>query len=188
MLEDAGLFRRDMGQSGAKLGRVVEADAGDGGHVWTNHVCAVQPAAKTGFDDRDVDLMIGKILKRDCGQHVEIGRRGLDPGDRGLHQPNQAGETSLRDHFAINDNSFPNINQMGAGVEADLVSIRLKHCGDHRASASLAFSSSNMDRTEMFLWSAELLQEGPHPLEVEILGVIADNPQALEITQRGEET
>ena len=41
------------------------------------HVGAVQPAAQAGLDDGDVDLLLGKVLERDGGQHVEVRRRRL---------------------------------------------------------------------------------------------------------------
>jgi len=77
---------------------------------------------------------------------------------------------------------------VGAGVEADLVSVGLEHGSDHGASAALTFSSGNVHGSKTILGIAQPLKQGPHTLEVEILRVIADDAKAFEIAEGGKKS
>ena len=158
VLEDAGLFRGDVVQRRPKLGHVILADAGDGGHFGLNDVGAVQPPAQTRLHDGDIDLVVGKIFECDGGQHVEVGRHRA--GMRvtiGSTCRTRRAKSAWRDHLAIDDDAFADIDQVRAGVKADLVAAGLEHGRDHGASAALAFGSGNVDRTELVLRIAQFL-------------------------------
>ena len=187
VLEDAGLFRGDVGQGGAELGHVIVADAGDGGDFGFNDVGAVEAATQAGFDDSDVDFIVGEVFECDGGEDIEIGRRRLETTDHGLDQANQTSEIGLGDHVTVDDDALANIYQMRAGVEANLVAVGDEHGGDHRASAALAFGSGNVDGAEMILRIAQLFEEGSHTIEVEVVVVVAHDAEALVITERGQE-
>src|SRR5262249_24289401 len=138
---------------------------------------------EAGLDNGNVDLAVREVLERNSSQHVKICRSWLNSRNERLDELNEPGERRLGGHFPIDDDSFAHIDEMRASIEAGLIAVGLEHCGDHRASASLGFGSGNVHGAELILWAAEPFEEVPHSLEVEILGVVADNPEALEIAE-----
>ncbi len=177
-----------MAEGRAKLGHVVAADAGDGGDFGLDDVGAVEAAAQAGFDDAQFDLLIGEIFERDGGEDVEISRRRPAAGDQGHDRLDGAGKIGLGDHLAVDADALANIDQMGAGIKPDGVPGGFEHGGDHGGSAAFSFGAGDMDAAELVLWVSELAEEGPHAVEVEIIGVIADDAEALVIAKSRQKT
>ena len=187
-LEDAGLFLGDLAERVAELGHVVLADRGDRGDLGLDHVRAVEPTAQAGLDDRDVDLLLGEVLERDGRQDVEVRRHRLElRATIGSTSRTRRAKSAVRDHLAVDLDPLADVDQVRAGVEPDLVAGGLEHRRDHRASAALALGAGDVDGLELLVRVAQLLEQGPHAIEVEVLAVVADDAQPLVVAERSEE-
>ena len=93
----------------------------------------------------------------------------------------------MADDVAVDAHPLADVDQVRAGIQPGLVAGGGQHRRDHRASAALTFSSGDVDRAEVVLRVAEFLEQQPHPVQIEVLRVIADDAQPLEVVERVDE-
>ena len=135
----------------------------------------------------DLHTLLGEVFERDGGEDVEVRRhRPHLAGDR-LDSPHQPGELGVRDHVMVDADPLANVGQVRAGVQADLVAVGLQHVREHRAGAALALGAGDVDGAELFLGIAELLQQVPHPVQVEVDTGVPDNALLFVVRQRRDE-
>jgi hypothetical protein len=167
---------------------MVFANARDGRDFRRDDVGAVEPTAQPGFDHGNIDLLIGEPGEGHGGEGVEASRGRPHLGDDRLELPGQARKLPVAHHFAIDREPFADVDQMRAGVKADLIPAGLEHRGNHRASAAFAFGPGHMDGLDLVVRIAQFLEERPHAIEVEVLRGIANDAEAFEIAQRRDES
>jgi hypothetical protein len=109
-----------------------------------------------------LDLLLGEPLERDGRQDVEVGRGRLAFQHDRLDQPDQPGEVGLRDHLPVDLDPLADVGQVRAGVQPDLVVVRLQHGRDHGAGAALALGAGDVDGPELLVRVAQLLEQRPH--------------------------
>ncbi len=132
-------------------------------------------------------LWSAKYLKAMAVRTSKYVGSGPHTGEDRLDLSNEAGKIGRRDHFAIEADALADVDQMRAGVEASAIPVGAKHGRDHRASAALALGSGYVNAAELVLRVAQLLEQGPHAVQIEVLSIVADDSQSLEIAQSGEE-
>ncbi len=66
-LDDPGFFPGDLAQARSEDFDVVAADVGRDSQDRVQNIGGVEPTAQAGFDDGDVDMVSGEMVKRERG-------------------------------------------------------------------------------------------------------------------------
>src|SRR6266550_4708671 len=115
-LDNPTLFTSDGQFIGPEIRLVILGNGRHDRDEWSEHVCSVESAAQTDFDNRDLNLTAGKINHSHHGDKFE--KRQYDVGCGGL-PPYLVGK---RDHVTLGDllvtdaNAFGKRNQMRRGI------------------------------------------------------------------------
>ena len=98
---------------------MVERNRGDGGHDRIDHVRCIQAAAKTDFDDRDVNHGAAEKLESHRRRHLEKGRVCLQPSlgqqclDGCADIGNGGNHAVFGDGLPVNHESFGKVHRCG---------------------------------------------------------------------------
>ena len=171
-LDDAGLLDGYLLQRVAEELRVVEAYVGDDGEKRRDDVGAVQTAAHAHFDDGDVHLLAGEIVKGEADGHLEKGE--MEVGEKPAVGLDKVHDGLLRNHVAVDADALAEVDKVRRGVEADLVARLLQDGGEEVADGAFAVGAGHMYASELALRVAEGGHEVDGGLYVCLIGSSAD--------------
>jgi len=177
-LENPGLFLCNTVDCLAKLGLVVDAQAGYTDNFGLYNVCAVQSAAKTRLYHADIDFRIRKMKKSQRGHYLKK-RRRIVLGhlfQRSMNPVQQVVHLLFADHLRVHRYPLVEVHKVRRGVQPHFVPVRLEHLGQHGRRRAFTFCAGYMGCMDFSVGVAQQRKQFLHPLEAECGDVV---PQML---------
>ena len=180
LLEDSRFLPSDVDKGVSKNPLVIECDPGDRDGFGLDDVRAVEPSTEAGLDDRDIHGFIREMHERERGHDLEERGFEIEPlGDfRDLLHQND--ESRVRNHLAVDADSFAKVGEMWRTVGAHGIPALVKHGADHGRGGTLADGSGDVNRTNLLVRITQGGQKSAHSIQFEGLE-ITNNSHPLEI-------
>ena len=160
---DAGLFKGNLLQRVAKQRAVVQADGRNNGKLRHQKVGGIKPAAKAGFYNGDVHMLIGKPAEGHAGgdfKETQVLRLKVR-----FPLLKERLNVLPRNHFPVNTCPLPEIHQVRRRVKASLVPCSSERRGQHVGHGALAIGPRHMNGPELPRRTTQHLIEPNHPLQ-----------------------
>ena len=142
---------------------MVEADVCDDGKHGLDDVCAVEPASQTDFYDCEVNLLLLEVLEgKGCGEFEE--RKAPFYGQC-FYVFDKVNDALFAYLFAVDSNSFAEVNKMGTCVETDAIALSLQNGCKCVTDGAFAIRAAYMNGSIASMRMAEVLIESKRASE-----------------------
>lgn len=167
-LDDARLLVGYLGERVAEKLRVVHGDIRDDRELGRDDVRAVEAAAQSHLDDRDVHLLLGKIFE---GQgRGEFEERGVERLEETTLLPHEIDHILLGHHHAIDADALAEVHEVRTRVEAHPVAVGLEDGGEGVGRGTLAVGARHVDGLVARVGMAEMGVEGVGVVQAVLVG------------------
>ena len=156
LLDDPGLFPRNLGNAASQNLCVIQPDVHDYAHFRLFHnIGGVEPAAEPGFQHDDVTFFLRKPEKGARRHHLKSSGVVLRflcrcPDSRG-----NLCQSLIADFLPVHLHPLVEAVQIGGGEKSRAIPRRLQHRSAHSRAASLAVGPGDMDAPQLFLRLAQ---------------------------------
>ena len=138
---DMRLLEADLLARVAQPVHVVQVHAGDDRTVRVDDIDRVQPAAQAHFQHHGVQPRLREQAQDRQGGELEIGQRGVAPG--GLNRLELFDQRLVGGDLAVDAGALVEIDEMGRGVQPDLVARGQQNGLQHGAGGPLAVGAAD---------------------------------------------
>ena len=131
-----------------------------------DHVGCVQSAAQPHFQHSHIHLLLAEVQKSQRSGELE-GGGVIDDFRQRTEFIGEGNQVLLADPLPIDQDAFPEIDQVWRGVKPNFVTGGLQSRGNERGCRSFALRTGNMDGWEAFVRIAKQLHEFVHAVQLE---------------------
>jgi len=142
---------------------VIEGNGGDHRHIGLHHIGGVEPTAQPHFQQQHIRRVAAKEPQASQGGELEEGKGDLAAS--GFHFGKRRAVLAIGQLLPIDPHPLGKTQQMGRGVDTDLVASRHQNAGRHGTAGALAVSAGHRDHLERQLGETHTPGNGTDPIQ-----------------------
>ncbi len=160
---DPGLLHRHRLAGITQPVAVIEGNGGDHGHIGLHHIGGIEPTAQPHFQQQHIGRGAPKQPQARQGGELEEGKGYLAAGR--FHLGKGGAVIAIGQLGPVDPHPFGEAQQMGRGIDADLIAGFYQYAGRHGAAGALAVGARHRDHLERQLGKIHAAGDGADPIQ-----------------------
>ena len=160
---DASLLHRHCFAGITQPVAVIEGNGGDHGHIGLHHIGGVEPTTQPHFQQQHIGGGAAEEPQASQGGELEEGKGNLAAGR--FHLGKGGAVIAVGQLLPVDPHPLGKAQQMGRGVDADLVACGHQNAGRHGTAGALAVGARHRDHLERQLGKPHTPGDSTDPIQ-----------------------